>query len=278
MIKRKDTEVKRRKNQEGWWTDKTTYAVERYIKWKSKPHIQTRIYHEHIEIPLRNISRRNIKTSLYFGKGEKLFDYNPYKETSYETEIENLVDECVSFFFTTLLPYVENGKIKNIFGYINSSMRHNLLQVNIERSHGMVDWKPLPSDEFEDTKIYRNGIELPKIVGSDLTVDEIDYINHMLSYWDKNIDLIWKRKDQQLSRDVASNVLELFRRSHKIKYFKVDSMRRYLRKMMNWGTGEHVYKSSKRNIFNKVIWFMRDRNKLLKTQYEKRGMIDYYYI
>ena len=45
------------------------------------------------------------------------------------------------------------------------------------------------SIEEYDEKINRRGMELPKIVGSDLSVDEMDYINLMLNYWDKNIPL-----------------------------------------------------------------------------------------
>lgn len=276
--------LKRKKHQQWDWTSKTDSAVGRYIKWSSKPHIQERIYKEHIEIPLRNTSRRVIKNQIYFNKGEKLIQYDPYKESSYEQEIENLVDECVSFFFTTLIPYINNGKIENIFGYVYSSIKHNLLQMNIERSSGTFDWKPLYGYDEDDSVLHRGGVELPKIEGSDVSIDEVDYINLMLNYWDKNIPIIWGRSNQDLQRKVASNIVELMRRSQKIKHFKVDSMRRYLRKMMDWNKGEHVYnkKGSKsggsRNAFNRVIHFMRDRNKLLKSQYNKKGMIDFYYI
>ena len=108
------------------------------------------------------------------------------------------------------------------------------------------------------------------------------YIGEMLSYWDKNIPLIWNKKNQGLQREIARNVIKLMRRSDEIIYFRVDSMRRYLRKMMNWEKGENIYNkkggSGKRNQFNRVIRFMRDRNKLLKSQYDKKGMIDFYYI
>ena len=52
--------IKRKKHQQYYWTEKTDKALERYIKWETKPHIQQRIFQEHIEIPLRNISRRVI--------------------------------------------------------------------------------------------------------------------------------------------------------------------------------------------------------------------------
>ena len=105
---------KRKKHQEYKWTDKTDYAMERYIKWESKPHIQQRIYHEHIEFPLRNISRRLIKGVMYINKGERLIEFDPFSDKSYfddekitsseayNKELENLVDECVSFFFTRI--------------------------------------------------------------------------------------------------------------------------------------------------------------------------------
>ena len=272
--------IKRKKHQLYYWLPKTDYAVERYIKWESKPHIQQRIYKEHIEIPLRNISRKTLRNVIYFKKGEKLIEYDPYKESTYQKEIENIVDECVSFFFTTLLPYIKNGTIKNTFGYIKSSIKHYLISLNIDRTFNYVGgskFVPLPTSEDEKPLIYRQGFELPKIEGSDLSIDEVDLINQMMGYWDKNIEYIWSRKNQSTSRQVARAVIELMRRSHQIKYFRLVSMRRYLRKMLGWEGIERT-NTSERNTFNKVILFMRDRNKLLRFQYNKTGMIDYYYI
>ena len=62
--------IKRKKHQQWRWTDKTDSAVDRFIEWKSKPHIQKRIFEEHIEIPLRNIIfdyiiKRNIGDNAY---------------------------------------------------------------------------------------------------------------------------------------------------------------------------------------------------------------------
>ena len=221
---------------------------------------------------------------MFFGKGEKLIQYDPFKETSYDDEIENLVNECVSFFFTTLLPYIKEGNIDNIFGYINSSIKHNLILMNTQRSSGTFDWEPLYGYGQDDSLMHRSGMELPKIKGSDLSIDEVHYVNLIMNYWDKNIDNIWKQKNQEFQRTVARNVIDLMRRSKKIKHFKVDSMRRYLRKMMGWETGDKVYSKKgmkgggQRNAFNKVLRKMRDRNKLLRLQYKSKGMIDFYYI
>ena len=266
------------------WTDSTNLAVKRYIKWENKPSTTKRIYKEHIQTPLRNLCKRNVKTQMFFGKGEKLIQYDPFKETSYDDEIENLVNECVSFFFTTLLPYIKEGNIDNIFGYINSSIKHNLILMNTQRSSGTFDWEPLYGYGQDDSLMHRSGMELPKIKGSDLSIDEVHYVNLIMNYWDKNIDNIWKQKNQDFQRTVARNVIDLMRRSNKIRHFKVDSMRRYLRKMMGWDKGENIYskkgseKKSKRNAFNRVLYKMRDRNKLLRLQYKSKGMIDFYYI
>ena len=266
------------------WTDSTNLAVKRYIKWENKPSTTKRIYKEHIQTPLRNLCKRNVKTQMFFGKGEKLIQYDPFKETSYDDEIENLVNECVSFFFTTLLPYIKEGNIDNIFGYINSSIKHNLILMNTQRSSGTFDWEPLYGYGQDDSLMHRSGMELPKIKGSDLSIDEVHYVNLIMNYWDKNIDNIWKQKNQEFQRTVARNVIDLMRRSKKIKHFKVDSMRRYLRKMMGWETGDKVYSKKgmkgggQRNAFNKVLRKMRDRNKLLRLQYKSKGMIDFYYI
>jgi hypothetical protein len=265
------------------WTSKTDSAIERWTKSENKPRLQDKIYKEHIETPLRVLSRRNIKTNIYKRKGEKLFQYDPNKQSSYEEEIDNLVDDCVGFFFTTCYPYIKNGRIETtIFGYVNTAVRRYLIDLNTERTDGVFEFNPHYGIGKDDSTLHRSGIELPKIEGSDLSIDEVEYINLMMNYWDKNIEYIWNRSTQELQRQIAHNIIELFRRKNQIKHFKVDSMRRYLRKMMNWDAGTNIYNvkggGSKRNVFNRVIRFMRDRNKLLKFQYNKRGMIDFYYI
>ena len=68
--------IKRKKHQQWEWTEKTDSGIQRYIKWKSKPHIQDRIYKEHIQFPLRNLSRRLIKNQIYFNKGETKITIN----------------------------------------------------------------------------------------------------------------------------------------------------------------------------------------------------------
>jgi len=290
--------IKRKKHQQYYWTEKTDKALERYIKWETKPHIQQRIFQEHIEIPLRNISRRVIGNVTWKEQGEKLVEYLEYEDTTPTKERENLVDECVSFFFTTLLPYIKTsielvnkGKEKTIqsnFAYINYSIRIELLGINKERTKNSIGGANIEDIPYSDTKKDYNYLLFKKkmyVPSSDQTEfdSEALYINDLLSYWDKNIPLIWKKENQGLQRTIAENVIELMRRSKKIKHFKVDSMRRYLRKMMDWDSGTNIYNTKgssggQRNKFNRVIRFMRDRNDLLRSQYKKRGMIDFYYI
>jgi len=310
--------IKRKKHQVYDWNEKTDSAIERYVKWEKKPHIQQRIFQEHIEIPLRNTSRRLIKNVMFFNKGERLMEYDPYSDKSYfdnesitsseayNQGLENLVDECVSFFYTTLFPYIRNsillvneGEEKTVqsnFGYVNSSIRHYLVNLNIERTWNSVGGKyveELPEggtsrdysfilyrDEWK--KNQKDGTSNSHLFEHKFDNDTI-YIGELLSYWDKNIPLIWKKDNQGLQRVVAENVIKLMRRSEKIKHFKVDSMRRYLRKMMDWDSGTNIYNTKgssggQRNKFNRVIRFMRDRNTLLWNQFKKTGMIDYYYI
>ena len=290
--------IKRKKHQQYYWTEKTDKALERYIKWETKPHIQQRIFQEHIEIPLRNISRRVIGNVTWKEQREKLVEYLEYENTTPTKERENLVDECVSFFFTTLLPYIKTsielvnkGKEKTIqsnFAYINYSIRIELLGINKERTKNSIGGANIEDIPYSDTKKDYNYLLFKKkmyVPSSDQTEfdSEALYINDLLSYWDKNIPLIWKKENQGLQRTIAENVIELMRRSKKIKHFKVDSMRRYLRKMMDWDSGTNIYNTKgssggQRNKFNRVIRFMRDRNDLLRSQYKKRGMIDFYYI
>ena len=267
------------------WTDSTDLAVKRYIKWEHKPSTSRRIYEDHIETPLLNLCERRVRTQMFFGMGEKLIEYDIFqKDTDYDTEISNLVEECVSHFFTALLPYIKNGNIKSIFGYVDKAVKFNLIQMNKQTSTGTFKWEPLYGYGKDDSVMHRSRMELPKIKGSDLSIDEVHYVNLLMNYWDKNIDHIWKQKNQEFQRTVARNVIDLMRRSKKIKHFKVDSMRRYLRKMMGWETGDKVYSKKgmkgggQRNAFNKVLRKMRDRNKLLRLQYRSKGMIDFYYI
>ena len=57
------------------WTDSTDLAVQRYIKWEHKPSTSRRIYEDHIETPLLNLCERRVRTQMFFGKGEKLIEY-----------------------------------------------------------------------------------------------------------------------------------------------------------------------------------------------------------
>jgi hypothetical protein len=308
--------IKRSKHQNYSWSDKVDYALERYVKWEHKPHIQKKIFKEHIEIPLRNNARSVLKKTMWLKRGEKLMEFDPYDDKSfiedplfsevrkinsseaYVNEIEDIVDTCISFFFTTLFPYIRNsillvndGEEKTIISnvaYFRGALYNELIGLNRERSKNSIGgkyWEELPDQSTKGDyyfELYRKGMIVPSLE------KEIDnenlYINELLNYWDKNIEHIWNRSNQEFQRTVAQNVVELMRRSNKIKSFKVDSMRRYLRKMMGWEEGESVYskKGSKsggqRNAFNKVIRFMRDRNKLLRTQYNHKGVIDFYYM
>tara|TARA_B100001250_G_scaffold414622_2_gene454807 strand:+ start:5106 stop:6101 length:996 start_codon:yes stop_codon:yes gene_type:complete len=298
----------RKKFQNSHWSDKVDKAIERYVKWEHKPHIQKRIFREHIGIPLRNVSRSILKKTIFLKRGEKLMEFDPYNDKSwiedplfkelkkidgkeaYDKEIENIVDECVSFFFTTCYPYIRNSillvnegeeqTIKSNIGYIRVAIYHYLINLNRERSRNSVGgkyWEELPDQSTQGDyyfELYKKGMVVPS---TEKEIDnELIYVNELLDYWDKNIPLIWKRKNQELARTTARNVVELMRRSQKIKHFKVVSMRRYLRKMMGWEKGDNIYNSGKRNTFNDIIMFMKKRNKLLRKQYVEKGYIDFY--
>ncbi|OUX33102.1 MAG: hypothetical protein CBE24_02665 [bacterium TMED264] len=291
----------RRKNQSWDWTKKTDQALERYFKWEHKPHIQKRIYQEHLQIPLNNIARIMLNRIMWKGQGDRLINFDTNKETSLRQEKENIINELESIFFTTVCPYVkqsfelvEEGKeptIPNIFGYILQSFHNHLIDVNVERtmnSIGGSKFESLPtnSEGYKSTKadynflLHKKGLSIDdeNIKKVDGSFTEEKYLNSIIDYWDFNIDKIWKRKNQQLSRQTARNVVELFQRSKNIKHFKVVSMRRYLRKMMGWKKGDGIYNSHKRNIFNDIIMFMKRRNKLLRKQFIRTGYIDYYYL
>lgn len=278
--------IKKKQHQPYSWISKTDDALKRYFKWESKPHIQNRIYKEHIEIPLRNIILSMIIKEQSKGNWEKLIEYglqNYNIEDDYGNKVNpiikernNLVDECVSFFFTTLCPYIKNGTIKNNFAYLYKSIHHYLTNKNIENSDTLNYTEPLPSFDSENEKFFRDNSEFVKIPDSNLSDDETEFINLMMNYWEYNIDFIWRG---DLQREIARNVIELFRRSHTIKYFRTTSMRRYLRKMMEWKSNEGIYNKKgsggNRNAFNNVIRKMRDRNRLMRQQYLLRGTIDF---
>ena len=278
--------IKKKQHQPYSWISKTDDALNRYFKWESKPHIQNRIYKEHIEIPLRNIILRMIIKEQSKGNWEKLIEYG-FKNYNIEDdygnkanpiimERNNLVDECVSFFFTTLCPYIKNGTIKNNFAYLYKSIHHYFTTKNIENSNTLNYTEPLPSFDSKNEKFFRDNSEFVKIPDSNLSDDETEFINLMMNYWEHNIDFIWRG---DLQREIARNVVELFRRSHTIKYFRTTSMRRYLRKMMEWKSNEGIYNKKgsggNRNAFNNVIRKMRDRNRLMRQQYLLRGTIDF---
>lgn len=276
---------KKKKHQQISWTERTSSALDRYFKWESKPHIQERIYKEHIEVILRNIILTMIIKEQSKGNWEKLFEYS-FKDYNIKDddgiklnpiieERKNLVDECISIFFTTLCPYIKNGTIKNYGAYIYKGLKHYLTQKNIENSRKVNYSDPLPTMDSENEKFFRNNSEFLKITDSNITDSETEFVNLMMNYWEQNIDFIWNRKNHVLHRQVAYNVLELFRRSHTIKYFRITSMRRYLRRMMEWKK-DTKYNNSKRNVFNDVILTMRDITRHQRTHYRKKGMINFH--
>ena len=56
-----------------------------------------------------------------------------------------------------------------------------------------------------------------------------------------------------------------------------DQYKDYLRKMLGWKKDENVKNTSKRNVFTGVIQIMRKRNQQLRKQYNRKGLIDFYY-
>ena len=83
--------IKRKKHQQWEWTEKTDSGIQRYIKWKSKPHIQDRIYKEHIHYPLYkmaenlNVMRETNETQGH-DKGE---EFTANKASEWDTEHVN---------------------------------------------------------------------------------------------------------------------------------------------------------------------------------------------
>ena len=98
--------------------------------------------------------------------------------------------------------------IKSNTGYIRVSIYHYLINLNRERSRNSVGgkyWEELPDQSTQGDyyfELYKKGMTIPSI---EKEIDnEVVYVNELLDYWDKNIPLIWKRKDQELASDNCS--------------------------------------------------------------------------
>ncbi len=265
------------------WSPKTDRAVERYIKWMDTPSVTRKIYKD-IEIPLRVLCERMIWSYLKKYKSTnpdypypKLLQHKPKGSKGFDDELRNLIDECVSTFFTTTIPYIKNGNIENNFGYTRQVISTHIVdRMSDDIKGGTTDYKNFM--KVHDI-VYREGGKMMVKSPEEIFMGnpEVDYITQMLNYWDKNIDEIWSRKNQELHRTCARNIVTLMRRSHRILHTKQDSMMFYLRKMLGWKRDENVKNTSKRNVFTGVIQIMRKRNQQLRKQYNRKGLIDFYY-
>ncbi len=276
--------IKKKQHQSYSWNQRTDSALQRYIKWSSKPHIQNRIYKEHIEIPLYNIiNMLLIKHSPYnYKTPSKIIWDRLYNEHQTIAETKRFyITDSQGYFFTNILPYLTSNQKKNTGGYIYKTIEIYLTKKNIEST--VIVTKTEPIDYLEDEEMFfrqnpkLNKMILRRIEGSNLSDEEVEYTNLVINYWDQNINFIWNRKNHELQREIARNVVELFRRCHTIKYFRTTSMRRYLRKMMGWKSSDSplVLGSGKRNTFNNVISYMRDKNRLMRIQYTSTGQINF---
>ena len=99
-------------------------------------------------------------------------------------------------------------------------------------------------------------------------------MNLVINYWENNISEIWR---SELKKEIASNIVEVFRRADTIKYFRQKSIYRYIRVMMGWDKDpKSLEGTNEKRAFKDVMKTFRKKNKLFRIQYRNSGMIDFY--
>jgi len=276
--------MKKKRNQNFWTKQYTDSACIRYHKWSHKPTIQQKIFNDHIVKPLRNVTYSILWEQLTFKTESKTHPTG--KKVRYLWEIisedkrglDIIVDDVVGFFFVSALPKwkTKETQPKKGFSYVYRCVKNYL----IKKGKGSDKRKRNLTIDDVDLTFYRQTLKnepllLQRTTDSDLRNDEVDYMNLVINYWERNISEIWR---SELKKEIASSIVEVFRRADTIKYHKQKSIYRYIRVMMGWDKDpKSLEGTNEKRAFKDVMKTFRKKNELFRIQYRNCGMIDFFH-
>lgn len=264
--------MKKKRNYNLWSKHYTDNACIRYHKWSHKPIIQQRIFKDHIEKPLRNLTFSMIWKEQSKGNWEHL--------KTHSRGMDFIVDDVVGFFFVDVLPKWENKETypEKGFSYVYRSVFLYLMNQHIGLTKRKSDLTLDENNEHDDDlTFYRQTpqnepIELTRTPNSDLSNDEVEYMNLVINYWDTKIEHMWR---SELKKEIAGNIVKIFERAGSIKHHKQKSIYRYLRVMMGWNKDpKSLEGTNEKRAFKQVMSTFRKKHNLFRTQYRSSGHID----
>lgn len=201
------------------------------------------------ELIKNQIFETKIKYSL-----EKLVEnvFNTFKFTYFDVGPLEVQKETLSHLVANLHKY-ESGKGK-AFAYFSIIAKNYLIfhnNSNYKRYNQQVDI----SEENEE-----NTVRLQTEDSHYKSVENQEFIEMMVNYWDKNINEIFSKK-----RDlkIAEAVVELFRNSDRIDYFNKKALYLYIREISSCKTQQ----------ITKVINKMKEYQEKITKQYINEGKI-----
>ena len=277
--------MKKKRKHNLWSKHYTDNACIRYHKWSHKPIIQQRIFKDHIEIPLRNLTYSILWKQLTFKTTSKTHPLGKKVQYLWETMntdkrgMEFLTDDVVGFFFIDVLPKWENKETQpeNGFSYVYRSVYTYLVKKGKDHSKRKKDLTIDENNDGDDLTFYRQTpqnepIQLVRTPNSDLSNEEVEYMNLVINYWDTHIDNVWR---SELKKEIAGNIVKIFERAGTIKHHKQKSIYRYLRVMMGWNKNpKELENTYKKRAFKQVMSTFRKKHNLFRTQYRSSGHID----
>jgi len=201
------------------------------------------------ELIKNQIFETKIKYSL-----EKLVEnvFNTFKFTYFDVGPLEVQKETLSHLVANLHKY-ESGKGK-AFAYFSIIAKNYLIfhnNSNYKRYNQQVDI----SEENEE-----NTVRLQTEDSHYKSVENQEFIEMMVNYWDKNINEIFSKK-----RDlkIAEAVVELFRNSDRIDYFNKKALYLYIREISSCKTQQ----------ITKVINKMKEYQEKITKMYIENGKI-----
>lgn len=223
-----------------YWNEQTEKYIIKYKNSKSQAE-RNKIYLKYLKFPF-----------------EKLVEnvFNTFKFSYVESGSKNAQSECVSHLITIIEKFDETVGSGKSFGYFSIVAKHFFILVN---NGNYNKWKMHSSieNEFEKNNeiVYTDNFQKNR--------ENSEFVKLMVKYWDENITKTFSKKKDI---EIASAIIELFRKSDRIDCFNKKSLYLYVREISGCKT-QNITK-----IINKMKF---SQNSIMKN-YRNIGKINSY--
>ena len=231
------TPVKKKKAPKNYYFSQITEnAIIRYNKTDDSV-LKNKIYNEHIAYAFDKLSENIIHTFKFY---------------YFDVPSEQVKHEVVSFLVMNMHKFQEGkGKAFSYFSIVakNYLILHNNKNYKKYKIH----------DQINVLDFGRNiGVEHLDREARDTNVE---FVNQMLEYWDKNITNVFRRQKDIL---VADSILEIFRRRENIENFNKKALYILIREMTGTKT-QHI---------TRIVNTMKRHYENLHLEFLNTGSID----